>query len=188
MHAYSSRLSQLVEDSSRARRFPDEWYEINKPRNNRFSAPAIDTEINKVGIQAFSASSSVAKEAEAEWRAMDDEIREARYILAIENDEGFGDFVPYTKETFNRATSFLTRQMIHAHSARLIGMGVPRICPADRGSIDLYWEKSDRTLLINFPSDSEIANYYGKRPKSEISGRFEPTEARVELVSWLADQ
>jgi len=61
------------------------------------------------------------------------------------------------------------------------------IGPADHGSIDLYWEKADRTLLINFPAMESVANYYGKKPKSEISGRFDPSEARAELALWLAD-
>jgi hypothetical protein len=119
---------------------------------------------------------------------MDEEIRAASFILGIENEEESDEFVPYAKETLDRATSFLTRQMIHAHTARILGMGVPQIGPADKGSIDLYWEKEDRTLLINFPSESAVANYFGKKPKSEISGRFEPSEARVELISWLADR
>jgi hypothetical protein len=129
-----------------------------------------------------------ANEEISEWRAMEDEIRAASYILEIENEEVSDEFVPYTKETLDRVTSFLERQMIHAHSARVFGMGIPCIGPANRGSIDLYWEKEDRTLLINFPFDSDIATYYGKKPKSEISGRFDPSEARVELVSWLADR
>jgi hypothetical protein len=41
--------------------------------------------------------------------------------------------------------------------------------------------------LINFPAGESIANYYGKKPKSEISGRFDPSDARAELVFWLAD-
>jgi hypothetical protein len=77
--------------------------------------------------------------------------------------------------------------MIHAHSSSIVGIGVPQIGPADHGSIDLFWEKCDRTLLINFPAGESIANYYGKKPKSEISGRFDPSDARAELVFWLAD-
>jgi hypothetical protein len=121
-----------------------------------------------------------------EWRAMEAEIKAANFILGIQNDSELEGFVPYVRETLSRATSFLQRLMIHAHSANLINMGVPRIGPADQGSIDLYWESGDRTLLINFPADKDIANYYGKKPKSEISGRFDPSEARADLVVWLA--
>jgi hypothetical protein len=118
---------------------------------------------------------------------MDEEIEAARYILKIENDTEADDFVPYSNITLSCATGFLRRQMIYAHAARLIGMGVPQIGPADHGSVDLFWEKSDRTLLVNFPSSGGLVSYYGKKPKSEISGRFDPSEARADLVIWLSD-
>jgi len=118
---------------------------------------------------------------------MEEEIKAAEFVLGIENDSETDDFVPYTRETLTRATQFLQRLMIHAHSANVVGMGVPRIGPADHGSIDLFWQKADRTLLINFPANESIANYYGKKPKSEISGKFDPSESRAELVFWLAD-
>jgi len=118
---------------------------------------------------------------------MEEEIKAAVYILNIQDDEDSDEFVAYTQTTLSRAIEFLRRQMIHAHSANVVGMGIPRICPADRGSIDLYWEKTDRTLLINFPPDDDSASYYGRKPKSEISGRFDPSDPRAELVFWLAD-
>ena len=118
---------------------------------------------------------------------MEEEIRAAEFILGIQNDSGLEDFVPYDGETLSRATGFLRRLMIHAHAANLINTGVPRIGPADHGSIDLYWEMGDRTLLINFSANENVANYYGRKPKSEISGRFDPSEPRAELVFWLAD-
>jgi hypothetical protein len=118
---------------------------------------------------------------------LDDEINAADFILKIEDDSGVEDFVPYTRHTLARATGFLRRLMIHAHTANVIGTGVPRIGPAENGSVDLFWEKNDRTLLINFPAGQGFANYYGKKPKSEISGRFDPSESRPELVFWLAD-
>jgi len=118
---------------------------------------------------------------------MDDEIKAADFVLEIKNDLESDDFVPYARETLSRATEFLRRMMIHAHAANVTGVGVPQIGPADQGSIDLYWEKSDRTLLINFPAMESVANYYGRKPKSEVSGRFDPSEARGELAFWLAD-
>jgi hypothetical protein len=66
-------------------------------------------------------------------------------------------------------------------------IGSPRIGPADNGSLDLFWEKPDRTLLINFSSKEPDATFYGKKEKSEISGRFDPSETRPELAVWLAD-
>jgi hypothetical protein len=118
---------------------------------------------------------------------MEEEIAAARYIVQIMNDSEADDFVLYSEKTLSWATGFLTRQMIYAHAASVVGIGVPQIGPADSGSVDLFWEKSDRTLLVNFPSSGGLASYYGKKPKSEISGRFDPSEARADLVIWLAD-
>jgi hypothetical protein len=118
---------------------------------------------------------------------MEDEINSANYIIEIKSDPELDSFVPYTTETLARATNFLRRLMIHAHTANVIGTGVPRIGPAEDGSIDLFWEKGDRTLLVNFPAGENIGNYYGKKPMSEISGKFDPSESRPELVFWLAD-
>ncbi len=188
MQTQTSRLGELLENSSRARTFSDDWYKFRAPLGHRFGTPTIkpiDVDDRIVSFQGIPASSS---EEGLEWRAMEGEIQSANYILGIGNEEDTDDFVAYSKETLERATTFLKRQMIHAHSARVVGMGVPKIGPADHGSIDLYWEKGDRTLLINFPSDSNTANYYGKKPKSEISGRFDSSEARIELISWLADR
>ena len=185
MQVRTSRFNQLLDSSSHARRFPGDWYKLRALRSNRFGSPTIEPD-NLIAL--FNRSTASSGEEVTEWRAMEEEIKSANYILTIENDEESDDFVPYTKETLERATGFLTRQMIHAHSARVVGMGVPRIGPADHGSIDLYWEKDDRTLLINFPCGANIANYYGKKPKSEVSGRFDPSEARIELISWLADR
>jgi hypothetical protein len=188
MKARISRLGELLENSSHARRFSGDWYAFRAPRGRRFGSPTIKPIEAEDRITPISRAVTSPREEGLEWQAMEEEIKAASSILKIENDEEAEDFIPYARETLDRATRFLTRQMIHAHSARVIGMGVPKIGPADHGSIDLYWEKIDRTLLINFPNGVNVANYYGKKSKSEISGRFDPSEARVELVSWLADR
>jgi hypothetical protein len=171
------------------RRFSDSLYKVHgqRPRKFGFHEPESIT-FREETIKPFVAKVSTPQSPkDEEWRAMEEEIEAARYILQIENDAETDDFVPYSRTTLSWATDFLQRQMIHAHSARVVGMGVPQIGPADGGSVDLFWEKSDRTLLINFPSSGGLASYYGKKPKSEISGRFDPSEARADLVIWLAD-
>lgn len=171
------------------RRFSDPLYKVHGHRSPRlgFHEPGTIT-FREEDLKPFNTKvTALPKPDEEEWRAMEEEIEAAQFIPQIENDMESDDFIPYSQTTLDRATDFLRRQMIHAHSASVIGMGVPQIGPADRGSIDLFWEKSDRTLLVNFPSSGEAASYYGKKPKSEISGRFDPSEARADLVIWLAD-
>jgi hypothetical protein len=177
-------LKKMLDQCRSERRFPDSLYKVH---GLGFHEPEPIT-FREDTVKPFNARmSTLPTPKDEEWRAMEEEIEAATYILQIENDAQADDFVPYSKMTLSCAIGFLRRQMIHAHAARLIGMGVPQIGPADRGSVDLFWEKSDRTLLVNFPSSGGLSSYYGKKPKSEISGRFDPSEARADLVIWLAD-
>jgi hypothetical protein len=179
-----SRMEKLLESSSRERLFSGSPYKM-RDRELGFRTRVPDrTRTEYVQVRSVPKQPSPS---EQEWRAMEAEIKAADFVLGIQNDSELEDFVPYARETLSRATSFLRRLMIHAHTANLINTGVPRIGPADQGSIDLYWEMGDRTLLINFLANESIANYYGRKPKSEISGRFDPSEPRAELVFWLAD-
>jgi len=182
-----SRLEKMLDSSLRERRLPgsykirsqkDEPLGFARHEGHRFFEESVSL------VQATRPSLSPA---EQEWRAMEEEILLADFILRIENDNESDDFVPYEVSTLRRATDFLKRLMIHSHASNVVGMGVPQIGPADRGSVDLYWEKVDRTLLINFLASENIANFYGRKSKSEISARFYPSEARAELVFWLAD-
>jgi hypothetical protein len=179
-----SRFEKLLESRSRERLYSWTSYEV-KDRTFGFAHRDRDRARNEY-VQVFPAG-KLPSQSELEWRAMEDEIDAADFILKIKGDPGIEDFVPYSRDTLLRATEFLCRLMIHAHTANVIGTGVPRIGPADDGSVDLFWEKSDRTLLVNFPARQGFANYYGKKPKSEISGKFDPSESRPELVFWLAD-
>lgn len=179
-----SRLAKLLESSSRERLFSRTSYEV-KDRSLGFR----QRDVERSGIEyvrVFPAAKP-SSPFDLEWRALEDEINSAKYIIEVEGDPGLDGYVPYTRETLARATDFLRRLMIHAHTANVIGTGIPRIGPAEDGSIDLFWEKGDRTLLVNFPAGENTGNYYGKKPKSEISGKFDPSESRPELVFWLAD-
>jgi len=183
-----SRFEALLDRTKRDRLFSGSAYKVYSPKDEPLGFRRHETEGSGTEFARFApAARHSLSPSDQEWRAMEEEIKAAEFVLGIENDSETDDFVPYTRETLTRATQFLQRLMIHAHSANVVGMGVPRIGPADHGSIDLFWQKADRTLLINFPANESIANYYGKKPKSEISGKFDPSESRAELVFWLAD-
>lgn len=177
-----SRIEKLLESCSRERLITQSPYEL-KDRSIRVKR-------NTLGIfrdDYANLASKPPSRADLEWRALEDEIMSAEFILNIGNDEGAEDFVPYSRQTLSRATDFLRRYMVHAQTSNLVGAGIPSIGPADLGSIDLYWESPVRTLLINFPSDVAVANFYGQKQKRQISGRFDPSEVPTELVVFLAD-
>ncbi len=66
-------------------------------------------------------------------------------------------------------------------------IGVPRIAPADHGSIDIHWMSGDQELLVNIPADpNELGTYYGqKRSGDTISGVVNTEAPRGDLVVWL---
>lgn len=179
-----TRFEKLLATSSRERPISQCPYEIRE-RSIGVKRRHLDP-FREEYAQLASISKSPSR-SELEMRAFEDEIKAAEFILTIQQEEGSEDFVPYSRETLSRATDFLRRYLIHAHTSNLVGAGVPTIGPADHGSIDLYWESANRTLLINFPSTEDAANFYGKKPKSQISGRFDPSEVPTELVIFLAD-
>lgn len=185
-----SRLERVLDRNSRERSFSAHPYRVLPAKRDRigFSTgePEVDT-AKETGAPFTARVVPVRTRSEQEFHELDQEITAANFVLNIENDLESEDFVPYSREVLSCATGFLRRMMIHAHSANIVGLGIPHIGPADAGSIDLHWEKSDRTLLINFSASKNMATYYGRKAKSEISGRFDPSEARPELVIWLAD-
>lgn len=184
----TSPMKRLLECSPRDRRFSRSSYTVHSDKEEQFGFKRSEQRDSSNRFVSLAVTSHRNfSPSEQEWRAMEDEVKAASFVLHIENEFESEDFVPYSRETLSRATGFIRRLMIHAHAANVVGMGVPQIGPADHGSIDLYWDKTDRTLLINFPAAEGVANYYGKKPKSEISGRFDPSEARAELALWLAE-
>jgi hypothetical protein len=123
-----------------------------------------------------------------EEQAIELEIRDSSFILSIEKEDGDEAFVSYTEETLNRATHFLRRLMIHAHSCGFSGIGVPEILPAQSGDIGLFWHLEDKSLLMTFPADSSRqVSYFGRNGDREISGRFKVGDFTPELVYWLTN-
>jgi hypothetical protein len=164
-------------------------------RSERESCYAMPYEMRKKGTASFWHTEgfyppSAPKHSEQEWQKMEEELSGARTILTLSEEED-DVFVPYSESTLSHAVNFVRRLMTRAHSAGLSGdsgIGVPRICPADKGSIDVFWEKQNGTLLVNFPADSKIAEFYGRKRDNEISGRFDCEIARPDLVMWLASE
>lgn len=131
--------------------------------------------------------SNRSKEINRENDAIEAEIATASFILNIEAEADDPDFIPYSTDTLKRAVMFLRRLALHAHSCGFSGIGVPEFLPSAKGSIDLLWRNDSRQLLMNFSNNlSDRISFYGRKGKSEISGRFDAEDFRPELVYWLA--
>lgn len=120
---------------------------------------------------------------------MDAAIAASRRILAIEIDPAEGITVKYTEETLKRASDLLREmaELFWQVAGELLP--VPSIGPAHEGSIDLFWEAKDLTLLINIPSDqSKDATFFGRRlATSKISGTLDKKDIEPRhLTGWLS--
>ncbi len=107
-------------------------------------------------------------------------VAESRYILDIEED----GLKSYTEATWARAVGFLRRLALKADGIDR-DLPLPRIGPADTGSIDLHWKSGSRGLLINVPSNGDHATYFGKKRAMNTSGVLFTDEGTEELVVWL---
>jgi hypothetical protein len=112
----------------------------------------------------------------------------ARRIPEVELDPEVTEGISYQHATIDRAVAL----------ARSIGevfwnqfgrhLASPSIDPATKGSIDLFWENAEVSLLVNVSAVlDKPATFFGKRREgSTISGLFVPSDTDVRhLVNWL---
>jgi len=118
--------------------------------------------------------------------ALEAEIARAEEILKLEADWDGEGSPTYSKETFERAVSFLTD-----HSRYLWSCGiyppVPHIGPGPEGSIDLHWRQQSWELLVNIPADpAAMASFYGDNYGAQkIKGSIDPRTVNLGIVAWL---
>ncbi len=113
--------------------------------------------------------------------ALDVVINESQAILETGTE---GDSRSYSLATWRRATQYLRRLSLHA-DLKGYELPLPRILPAQDGSIDLLWKSGQRGLLINFPADEVEATYYGRKPGLKTSGVLLTDDAHHDLIRWL---
>lgn len=81
----------------------------------------------------------------------------------------------YSLATFDKAvyTFWRITEILDEGSLRK-PLPMPKIAPANKGSIDLSWDMNGCQLLVNVPSDNNgFATYYGSNDRGEsISGKI----------------
>ena len=115
-------------------------------------------------------------------------IRAARELTVLEDNWDKEGSQGYSLNTWKRVKRFVMRQAVLSESLLRATLPVPAINPADQGSIDVFWQLSDRQLLVNFPADETAPiTYYGQNiaGNNTISGRTTGREQRLDLVAWL---
>jgi len=114
-------------------------------------------------------------------------IGRSRSILKLGDDWDGERGEGYAESTWYRATNFLLTLANAALERFQAPFAVPRISPAERGSIDLFWKQPGTQLLINIPADvEEPATYYGETSEGNtISGIINTATQRSDLIAWL---
>ena len=114
-------------------------------------------------------------------------IDASRKIVRLRDNWDGDGATGYSYETWKRATDFLRSLMRLVLSETDAVHQVPRINPADQGSIDLFWKSAERELLINVPADADaLASYYGQdRYGNTTSGLIHTGSKPVALAGWL---
>lgn len=108
-------------------------------------------------------------------------------IQALVTEEFDGEEPTILRDAFDRAATFLRIQSREMKKRLGCFAPAPVITPGPDGSADLQWERPAWALLINVPSGSAPASFYGEGPNnSRIKGAFDPSSWNLGIVSWLS--
>lgn len=118
---------------------------------------------------------------------LEKEIGRAKEILQLSHNWDGEGSVSYSQNTLDRAVAFLKSHSNKAHELCGIYPAVPRIGPAEGGSIDLHWKEEKWELLVNIPvNETGMAVFYGDDyGVQKIKGSFDPRNVNIGIVAWL---
>ena len=115
------------------------------------------------------------------------EIEASREVLELEDNWDGEGSEGYTMVTWNAAVG-LVRGL--RHLASLFGqLPPPEIGPAEGGSLDLHWDLSTGSMLINVGAGANHpCTYFGQSVDgTTLAGKLELTDIRF-VAAWLADR
>lgn len=121
-----------------------------------------------------------------DWSAITNAVERSMAILQLRDDWDGEGAQGYDRDTWQRAADFVLEQSRYARDCFRRSLGVPRISPADDGSIDVMWISDSAKLLVNFPRNSkEGATFYGANPEGGTVSGMLGEKNRPDLVLWL---
>lgn len=164
--------------------------ETHRPLNSwRGGKMALEIPVTGPGhVWKFSIVSRTAERRISDFARLLSTIKASRGIANL-TDNWDGEGSPgYDEATVGRAARFLKGHWVAARRSGL-DIGFPRINPADSGSLDVYWSKDDRDLLVNFPSADGPATYFGRDAEGNtFAGEIAGNGIRSDLIAWLGQQ
>ena len=121
-------------------------------------------------------------------RSLQEEMEKSKELLKLKDDFDGEGSPHYDEETLKRTWEFLKlyEEKLQENNKKL---EVPDIGPGPHGTIDVYWNTNDFTLLINIPVDpSKRIAYSGHEKSSKIKGGIGISEYNSELAHFMRER
>jgi hypothetical protein len=113
-------------------------------------------------------------------------IEASRTLLDLPQGWDDGEAKQISKLTWDLATAVLREAARAAHRRFNHLLPAPNIGPCSDGSLDLFWDTSNYTLLINVQAE-QASDYYGERAGLKIQGPFNPTSPKFDFLTLLVE-
>jgi hypothetical protein len=130
-----------------------------------YTTPPESTRPSVSSLSAFVNASRISHRAttSAFWE-LERTISESKWI--IDPSVTWDDDVTYAESTWVRATSLLSTLALRVAFSAGTRFPLPIIGPAERGSVDLYWDAPGGQLLINVPASADRKETFSWRSAS----------------------
>lgn len=170
-----TQLREVLEDEKDIDIPVESWrMEVEKERPYRTGNPVVWMETLQFNRPTFSED------------PLQELIANSEELLKFRDDSDAG-FVPYSKETLDRAIEFLSIYVKSAAGALGANIPIPRLLPGPSGSIDVHWKNEKKELIVNIPADKNAyASFYGDDyGKLYIKGSLDTASLHVSVLMWL---
>jgi hypothetical protein len=165
----------------------DEYIEISrKPRNLRVIRDA------RIRLAALTALSNLSESLQIQDDSIyspqiEKAIESSEFILKLEENWDEEGSPRYSEETWHRATQFVRKTALLYKKEIGVWIDPPKITPGPDGSIDVRWKSSKRSILINFPANSNTpADFYGSDKQTDvIKGTLNLSSQNHWILQWL---
>src|ERR1043166_490976 len=163
-----------------------DWYDEETERPSFYILHARTPRSNRTNGTPTLRSSLRHSDILRDYLAIREAVQRSKSLTNLVDDWDDEGAAGYHHLTWRRAVDFVLAQAKASRDSGLAA-GVPRISPADQGSIDIYWRNAASDLLINIPADlARSATYYGTNSRGEtVSGLLDTGSSRLDLLLWL---
>lgn len=119
--------------------------------------------------------------------AIERELTYSYRLLDLPDDWDDEGSPGYGESTLLRAHTLIRGAVQRFVMQTGVDVPVPHIGAGPNGSIDLYWKRDGRQLLVTVPpAPEDLIGYYGQTPRgATIKGRIDPSANNEWLLAWF---